>query len=746
MGTKLRKTALVLAIALLVVALAITFIANRYRDSIALELANRVLADSQTTVTDVSVDSISAESIHFAKIIVELENGSILEIAGVSLPVSFRTLRGLRLHVDSVVLIPNDADTGDPRLAAGLAAFLDAGLRMSGTTIEIDEIVLPGTPLIRNLAWYADEMNPTLRCSIEELEVFLTTSPVRDDDHRASLRALTADDREALFAAFSILPFGDGYMLQGDASVILEALDPLLRYYGILPENVEMLRGALTGPFQLRIDADAREPVLMTASLEMTAPLDTAIRHGEDSSNRITVVDAAAITTTLEYPSLEWAAGSKAMQLQVSGGGLDAQPVFLNETSCAAGITCRTNATVTMDDIAIGGLEVESATLNAADIDIQSSDNKWQAASEHARLLIDSPSYSGRRFVTPSIEGVFAASNDEVTTRLRVTTPEGGLSGSTAIRHELASGKGGMRFDDLSLDLNILHASEVFAEWPYAWDVTAGSWQIEGSVDWRLVGSEFTYKGRSIHTADSLAGSYGDVGFVGFGTQVELSLESGKTPGIAPATFEMALVDIGFPIEDIGGRFVLDINNLAADIEAVEMSALGGVVRVAPFRFDLDAESNDIALDIESVQLPLMVGLADLDSVDISGTVSGGIPISIRNGKIVVENGYLEADAPGGTIRYGGGNAAGIADDQSQLGIVTRTLRNFQYEELTSEVHYNEQGDLKLQMRLTGTNPDVDPDQPVILNLGVENNVPQMLRSLQATRSIEEVLENKLSN
>ncbi len=34
----------------------------------------------------------------------------------------------------------------------------------------------------------------------------------------------------------------------------------------------------------------------------------------------------------------------------------------------------------------------------------------------------------------------------------------------------------------------------------------------------------------------------------------------------------------------------------------------------------------------------------------------------------------------------------------------------------------------------------MDPLQPVILNLGVENNVPQLLRSLQATRAIEEVL------
>ena len=47
-------------------------------------------------------------------------------------------------------------------------------------------------------------------------------------------------------------------------------------------------------------------------------------------------------------------------------------------------------------------------------------------------------------------------------------------------------------------------------------------------------------------------------------------------------------------------------------------------------------------------------------------------------------------------------------------------------------------------MRLTGINPDVDPLQPVVLNLSIENNVPQMLRSLQATRSIEDIIERRL--
>ena len=699
---------------------------------------------SAMTVTDVSVDSITAESVHFEKIIVVLESGGILEIAGVSLPVSLRTLRGLQLHVDSVELIPAEADAGEPQLAAGLGAYIDAGLRMHGTTIEIDEVVLPGAPLIQDLAWYADQMNPTLRLSTGALDVFLTTTPIGSGDYRGSLRVLAPDDQETLFVAFSVLPFGAGFMLQGDVHLMLDPLQNLLRFYGMLPGTVDALGGTLDGPFQLRLDADGSEPALMTARLDMTTPLYAAIRSEEDGANQVTVVDAAVISATLQYPSLEWSASSNAMQLQVSAGGLDEQPVSLQETNCVAGVTCRTNASVAIDDIAIGGLSMKRATLNATGIDFAISGGKWRAASDNARLVIDAPEYSGRRLVTPSIEGMFTASNDEITTRLRISTPEGGLSGSTEVRHEILNGKGEIRFDDLSLDLDILHASEAFSDWPYAWDVTSGSWSISGSVDWLLTDSGFSYKGTSLHAADALAGTYGDIGFAGFDTQVELTLESGRSPAAAPADFTLSLVDIGFPIEDISGRIALDIDDLAVDLEAVEMAALGGIVRVAPFRFDLDAASNDIALNIESVQLPLMVGLANLDSVDISGSVSGDIPISVRNGKIVVEDGFLEADPPGGAIRYGGGDAVGIADDQSQLGIVTKTLRNFQYEELTSDVHYNEQGDLKLQMRLTGTNPDVDPDQPVILNLGIENNVPQMLRSLQATRDIEEVLEKKL--
>ena len=735
-------------IILLVVAILVTttaIVINVYRDSVAIGVANRFLADSDAAVTDVSVDSIGTDAVRFGAIQVGLAGGGVLEIKGVTLPVRFRGFHGLQLHVESLEFLPSpEISESPPDLAAALRAFLEAGPAMHGASIEIDAVSIPAMPALSNVAWYGDATNPTLRASVEDLDVFLTSTPGPDRSHRATLRALTPADSEALLLVFDVLDSGDEIAVIGRSRAILAPLVPLLRFYRALPNHIVALDGTLAGPFEARIADDAAGvvPVRLAPSLDGKLIVDSQPEDAEPL--RIIVSTDGVLLTSLEYPVLSWQTEVDSLALEITGGGLESQRIDLISTRCESGLRCRTNLQTTLETIRIGGLSIAAATLEASNVEFESSAAAWTANSDSARLLISEPAYVGRQFVTPSIQGDFKASDERLSTRLRIATPEGGITGTAEILHDLADGRGELRFDDLRLDIDILNFSEAFAEWPYEWDVTSGTWQIEGVVSWRQTPSGFTYEGQSLHRIDALAGSYGEVGFLGFSTEAELSLESDSTPAVAPGSFELALVDIGFPIEDISGRYMIDLAELNVEFEGVGMSALGGSVRIAPFRYDIDAASNDIVLSVEGVQLPLMVGLADLDSVDISGSVSGGVPISVRNGSIVVEEGFLEADPPGGAIRYQGGSA--LADDQTQLGIVTRTLENFRFEELTSEVHYSEQGDLKLQMRLTGTNPDVDPDQPVILNLGIENNIPQMLRSLQATRSIEELLEEKLSN
>jgi hypothetical protein len=153
------------------------------------------------------------------------------------------------------------------------------------------------------------------------------------------------------------------------------------------------------------------------------------------------------------------------------------------------------------------------------------------------------------------------------------------------------------------------------------------------------------------------------------------------------------------------------------------------------------AETNDIILRPKSIQLQFIIDLVEFEDIELKGSISGVLPVTITDKSLTITDGRLESDPPGGVIRYRPGTGEGAALSDSGLGLVTQALSNFQFESLTADVNYLENGDLKLQMQLTGMNPDLDDKQPVILNLGVENNIPQLLRSLQATRSVMEILE-----
>ena len=117
--------------------------------------------------------------------------------------------------------------------------------------------------------------------------------------------------------------------------------------------------------------------------------------------------------------------------------------------------------------------------------------------------------------------------------------------------------------------------------------------------------------------------------------------------------------------------------------------------------------------------------------------------MTINGDAVTIVGGKLTGEAPGGVIRYRPTVEPDESDDSS-IGLVTRALSNFEYESLTSDVNYSKNGDLNLKMQLIGRNPDLDETRPVVLNLGVEINVPQMLKSLQAARAVEDILEIRL--
>ena len=232
--------------------------------------------------------------------------------------------------------------------------------------------------------------------------------------------------------------------------------------------------------------------------------------------------------------------------------------------------------------------------------------------------------------------------------------------------------------------------------------------------------------------------------FAGLSTNVVAAFDTATGISIESSTIEVALVEMGLPIENVTANYWLHADDQSVDIENLRMSAFGGVITADPFSFSTANERNTLHLRASSIDLAEILSIREFEAIEISGSIGADLPVTIEGKTVRVSGGTLTGEAPGGVIRY----LPGIGKDQtdaSGIGIATRALSNFEYETLTSKIDYTTDGDLILQMRLEGRNPDLESNRPVILNFGLENNIPQMLRSLQAARAVEEILERQLA-
>lgn len=347
----------------------------------------------------------------------------------------------------------------------------------------------------------------------------------------------------------------------------------------------------------------------------------------------------------------------------------------------------------------------------------------------------------------PGAAGVLSIDDEQMTAWFELADGNGALTANVQLNRDLSTNSGSLSVDDARIAFDAARLSDFAPDWPYPWDIVNGSWDASLNLDWQTDDTITSYDGAMTHKLEALAGKFNNIAFVGLNTRLAATLDSVSGSDVSPAKLDIGLLDIGLPVENIVADYAIDLEKRGVLVQGLSMAALGGEFVADPFAFSAAAAANPIMLHANSIQLQLIVDLAEFEDIEMSGAVSGTLPVTIKGNKMTIENGRLESEPPGGVIRYRAGDAAldAVVPD-SGLTIVTRALNNFEFDSLTADVNYTEAGDLKLQMRLSGINPDMDATQPIILNLGVENNVPQLLRSLQAIRSIEDILERETVN
>ncbi len=419
--------------------------------------------------------------------------------------------------------------------------------------------------------------------------------------------------------------------------------------------------------------------------------------------------------------------------------------------SLASGATLQVNdegwrADIEKLDVVLDGASDRESLLATLPVTLSSLriDDQAQFLESRFELAAGSASirWNGIGLVAPGAVGKLLLDDGVATTSFELSDSTGTLSARVDGRYEIAAARGMLELRNASLLFDQRSLSANLLEWPYPWDLVSGVWTADMQFEFVALDDGWDYDGTVVQGLSSLAGHYNDIVFKGLDMELSASISSETGIEVSPSSLTLALLDVGVPIEQLAAAFAVDLSGQTIAVTSLSMTTLGGKIQADPFSYALQQESNDVMLRPQSIQLQFMVDLAEFEDIELSGSISGVIPVTISGKTITVAGGRLESDAPGGVIRYRSGVAAEAAGNDG-IGLVSRALGNFQFDSLTSDVDYTEAGDLKLQMRLSGINPDMDATQPVILNLGVENNVPQLLRSLQATRAIEDLLQRK---
>ena len=779
MRVALKRTGVGLLIVLLIAALALV-VANHKRDAIGKAIIARVLADTGYEVTALSVAAVSSSQLELSHLEIGHANGSVYRVRGLVAPVRVENILAGPISADEVDI--EWAESGDktkpltPLLTAIVDALPDVG------SLRIDRLSVSGLPPLSQVRVKRVDASRVLSFHLTGLEFSIELTAEDGTSIQARMRATSPDGGVAWSVNGGLAVDGSAPGLTGTTALDLTLAEPLLREIGVLPARVADASGQLDGELLVMVDTPSAGQVQIDWDAIPDATVDL-VYAGDIAEWPVELTTDYPLRIQAFLGTAEWRVINPELQIATQFGPLGAVDLTLNDFACRDGIECRFGVRSELEQLTFGDTSIEMLDLSlptslrvddglraefGAEAVIEASNlasgsqhvgtlrfhelgsATWLLGEATSRLQIDDMrvDLSGLRN-----DSFGLALREGLTANATLSLDDGVLQSNGALRDDCGALQSEFEFDyrvksgdfllavpDLGMNFDLCPLADLVGGLPAAFDLVTGRFTLSGGID-----SRSSPETRFAMTLDDVAGRFGNSAFAGVSATATLDDARDSGYRLADAVLSADLLDAGIEARNIEVDATVGLSPLQADVASLSMQALGGVIDVRPFAFSRETKENRIVLEVDSVQLGLIAGLAEFEAVEIEGAVSGTIPVLVGPDTIRVLNGELSSDEPGGTIRYRAGGADSD-DPDSGFAFVTRALEYFEFDSLVSDVSYDENGVLQLQMTLRGINPEQDPLQPIVLNLSVENNIPELLRSLQAVRSIEDILEQATRN
>lgn len=216
---------------------------------------------------------------------------------------------------------------------------------------------------------------------------------------------------------------------------------------------------------------------------------------------------------------------------------------------------------------------------------------------------------------------------------------------------------------------------------------------------------------------------------------------------LKPLQISVARFNAGIALQDITLQVSLPtftpIEQPQVRIDAFSTQVFGGELALAEAQvWDFAAARNSVTLVASDWQLGEMVAVQKNADIEAEGVLEGVLPLTIADGRAIIDRGYLRAIAPGGHIRYrANDDTRALADTNAELALALDLLSDFQYQLLSSEVQLDRTGNLLLALSLEGSNPALYAGQLVRFNINVEQNLDPLLQSLRIGDNLAERIE-----
>ncbi len=385
-----------------------------------------------------------------------------------------------------------------------------------------------------------------------------------------------------------------------------------------------------------------------------------------------------------------------------------------------------------------------ATVLHLSDFDFEHSESGQQNFSAHIKsddLVIETPEVWVPRF-TVDTDIFMAERNLSLSGKLSSLGQE--LMVDFSAHYSVDTGQGSARVFNSNLEFGSgeKRLSQRFLKWPFEWDVLAGSTKFDLDLAWQGHETGPAVRAELEYSVTDLAGTYRDIAFIGLNGDVVGVFESpDRFYTTRPIKFSIDTLDVGVPIEAITGRVELDSVAAALEFESVRATLFGGRVWLEDAIYHADSPNNKIYVGVDGVQLNQLLDLAGYDAVQATGSISGLLPLDVSSAGMTMNRGMLAAKAPGGVFRY---KAEVSTDINPAMVPVMAALKNYHYTIFQLEADYRDNGELKLAMKLRGSNPELQQGRPIHLNLNVTDNIPMLLKSLQSGRTIADTIERKV--